>query len=160
MACDILSTKGAVFALWGVPTVEDMDRVAQAIREAARQAGEPVLYVTRVPVGQPPPSAPVRRHLEALLPEIEPLFSSYHVVMEGGGFNAAMKRAVLLGLFQLSRRRRTFFVHSHVSEIASHIEPRRLPAFQHMVAIAGARGLLQAEGPLPRRPTQSMPPLL
>jgi hypothetical protein len=147
MACEIISTRGAVFVLWGVPTIEDIDRVIATLRDAVRQVGEPVIYVTRVPVNQPAPSGDVRRHLDKLMPTLTQLFSSYHVVLEGDGFSAALKRAVLLGLFQLSWRRKTFFVHSVVGEIPSSLEKHRLAAFNQLVVAAKAQGLLDAEGP-------------
>jgi hypothetical protein len=54
---------------------------------------------------------------------------------------------VLLGLFQLSWRRKTFFVHSVVGEAPSVLDKRRLPAFNELVIAAKAQGLLDAEGP-------------
>lgn len=147
MACDIISTRGALFVLWGVPTIDDVDRVIVALREAVRVAGEPVIYVTRVPMTQPAPSAEVRRHLDGLMPTLTQLFSSYHVVLEGDGFAAAVKRAVLLGLFQLSWRRKTFFVHAVVGEIPNSLEKRRVAAFNQLVIAAKADGLLDAAGP-------------
>ncbi len=147
MVCDIISTRGAIFVLWGVPAVEDMDRVATALRDAVHESGAPVLYVTRVPVSQPAPSAEVRRHLDELMPTLLQLFSTYHVVLEGDGFGAALKRAVLLGLFQLSWRRKTFFVHSLVDEVPASLEEGRLPAFHQLLVAAKAQGLLDADGP-------------
>lgn len=147
MTCDIISTRGAVFALWGVPETSDVDRVEEALREATRVAGEPVIYVTRVPVNQPAPSAEVRRYLDTKMPVLTELVSTYHVVMEGVGFTAAMKRGVLLGLFQLSWRRKTFFVHSVVGEVPSVLDKRRVQVFNDLVRAAKAEGLLDAEGP-------------
>jgi hypothetical protein len=43
--------------------------------------------------------------------------STYHVVRDGGGFGAAMKRGILTGIFQLSSGRKTFFVHAIVAEV-------------------------------------------
>jgi hypothetical protein len=68
MACDLLSTRGALFVLWGVPAIEDMARIVQARRAGADEAGRPLIYVTRVPVAQPAPSAEVRKHLDRLVP--------------------------------------------------------------------------------------------
>lgn len=147
MACEIISTPGAIFVLWGIPTLDDVDQVVEALHEAVHEAGEPVIYVTRVPVNQPAPSAEVRRQLDKLMPTLTQLFSTYHVVLEGAGFGAAVKRAVLLGLFQLSWRRKTFFVHSLIEEIPVSLEKRRVPAFKQLVAAAKARGALDADGP-------------
>jgi hypothetical protein len=35
MACEIVSTRGALFALWGKPTPSDMNRVRAALQIAA-----------------------------------------------------------------------------------------------------------------------------
>ena len=148
MACDIISTRGALFVLWGVPTNEDMDRIVNSLRAAVEQTGERIMYVTRVPVDQPPPSAEVRRYLDGLMPAFVELVSGYHVVMEGAGFAAAVKRAVLLGLFQLTWRRKTFFVHSSVDEIRGSLEPKLRPAMQALLDLAKSRGLLDAAGPI------------
>jgi len=65
MACDIVTCRGAVFVLWGMPTTEDKDPIILALRAAVEQAGEPVVFVTRVPVDQPAPSMEVRRYVAA-----------------------------------------------------------------------------------------------
>lgn len=117
MACEVIACDGAVFAQWGVPAVEDVDKVIMAVRGAAAKAGHPVIYVTRVPAQAPPPDAKVRQRLDALMPELVDLCSAYHVILEGDGFFAAMKRAVLLGIFQIRWRRGMFFVHSTVAEL-------------------------------------------
>src|SRR5688572_28320968 len=92
MACEIVSTSGGVFALWGLPTRDDVDLVVGALREAATACGHPVVYVTRVPPSAPVPDRDTRHHLEAIMPTVAPCFSSYHVVLEGVGFAAALKR--------------------------------------------------------------------
>jgi hypothetical protein len=37
MACNIISTRGAVFVLWGVPTLEDLELVVIALKKAVDQ---------------------------------------------------------------------------------------------------------------------------
>ncbi len=140
----MISTEGAVFAQWGVPTIEDMDRVARALREAATKAGRPVIYITRVPAQAPPPDAKVRQHLDTLMPEIVEACSSYHVVMEGDGFFAAMKRAVLLGIFQIRWRRGVFFVHSTMAELREETALADRTAVASVLASAERAGLLSS----------------
>jgi len=68
--------------------------------------------------------------------------SSYHVVLEGDGFAAAMKRGVLTGLFQLSWRRKTFFVHAKASEVAGHVALEQRATLARLLEAARIRGLL------------------
>ena len=142
VACDLISSDGAVFAQWGVPTIEDMDRVADALREAAAKARRPVIYIARVPAQAPPPDAKVRSHLDSLMPEIVEKCSAYHVVMEGDGFFAAMKRAVLLGIFQVRWRRGVFFVHSSIAELLREIAATDRETVSSVLDSAQRAGLL------------------
>jgi len=147
MALDIISIRGAVFTLWGVPAKEDMDRIVDALEAAVRECGHPVIYVTRVPVNQPPPSSEVRGYLDELMPTITAAVSSYHVVLEGVGFAAALKRGVLTGLFQLSWRRKTFFVHSVVGEVPLGLERSLANTAYQLIEVAKVKGMLDADGP-------------
>jgi hypothetical protein len=147
MACEIISTNGALFALWGKPTPEDMDRVRAALQVAASECGHPVVYITRVPVNAPPPDAAARARLDKVMPGIVEVCSSYHVVLEGDGFGAAVKRGILTGLFQLSWRRKTFFVHATVNEVAHHVRPELKRVVAAMLELAAKRGLLTGEAP-------------
>src|SRR6187431_44127 len=128
MTCDLISTQGAVFAVWGTPEIADMDRVVIEAEAAAKSCGHPVVYVTRVPVDAPAPDAQVRAHLERLMPTLLKSCSTYHVVLDGDGFGAAMKRGILTGMFQLTWRRKTFFVHAKVPEVASSVPLDKRPA--------------------------------
>jgi len=152
MACEVFSIPGAVFALWGKPTVADLERVWNALQAATDACGHPVLYVTRIPVNSPPPDAAARVRLDAMMPRISQVCSSYHVVLEGEGFGAALKRGILLGLFQLCWRQKTFFVHATVEEVFDHLPPELRPVAHAIVQAARARGLLV--GP----PLVSVPP--
>ncbi|HYQ27047.1 MAG TPA: hypothetical protein VER04_07505 [Polyangiaceae bacterium] len=142
MACDLISTQGAVFAVWGTPEIADMDRVLTEVEAAAKSCGHPVVYVTRVPVNAPAPDAQVRAHLERMMPQLLSACSTYHVVLEGEGFGAAMKRGILTSTFQLTWRRKTFFVHAKVTEVASSVPLDRRPAVARLLDAAQRRGLL------------------
>ena len=153
MACELISVPGAVFALWGKPTVRDIERVWDALQSATQACGYPVLYVTRLPVNSPPPDAAARSRLDEMMPHIGDVCSSYHVVLEGEGFGAALKRGILLGLFQLCWRRKTFFVHAVVEEVFDQVPAAVRPAAEAIVQAARAKGLLV--GP----PLVSVPPV-
>lgn len=124
-----------------------MDRVWAALQAAAKQCGHPVVYVTRVPRNAPPPAGAARARLDELMPGIVSVCSSYHVVLEGDGFGAAIKRGILTGLFQLSWRRKTFFVHASVTEVARNVSPEQQRAVSALLELAAARGLLSGPAP-------------
>jgi hypothetical protein len=154
MPCEILSTQGALFALWGRPTPEDINRVRAALQVAADACGHPVVYITRVPMNAPPPDAAARARLDELMPGIVSVCSSYHVVLEGDGFGAAVKRGILTGMFQLSWRRKTFFVHATVAEVARNVGPEQQRAIAGLLELAAARGLLSGPAPDAMSPPQ------
>jgi hypothetical protein len=81
------------------------------------------------------------------MPRMASVCSSYHVVLEGDGFGAAVKRGILTGVFQLGWRRGTFFVHSTVAEVAHNVAPEHRQAVAALLALAAARGLLAGLGP-------------
>jgi hypothetical protein len=155
MACVVLSTPGAVFALWGRPTTPDLERVLLAVQTAAEQCGHAVVYVTRVPAESPPPDAAARTRLGELMPKLMKVCSTYHVVLEGDGFGAAVKRGILTGMFQLSWRRKTFFVHANVHEVARSVAPEEQRAVAALLKMAGAGGLLSCPAPDSLRATAS-----
>lgn len=142
MACEVITTPGAVFALWGEPEVADVEKVRSVIEAAAASCGHPIVYVTRVPVDAPAPNAQVRMKLDQMMPSLLKACSTYHVVLEGEGFAAAMKRGVLTGMFQLSWRRKTFFVHAKVTEVAGSVGLEQRPAVTKLLDAARSRGLL------------------
>jgi hypothetical protein len=157
MACEIISTRGALFALWGKPTPDDMDRVRAALQAAADACGHPVVYITRVPVNAPPPDAAARARLDELMPGIVSVCSSYHVVLEGDGFGAAVKRGILTGMFQLSWRRKTFFVHASVNDVARNVGLQEQRAVSTILALAASRGMLAGPAPDASSPSASAP---
>jgi hypothetical protein len=148
MAVAFTSEDGGLFCLWGRPTLADVNSVLQELRAAAAKAGGPVIYITRVPSDAPAPDAQVRSYLNSVMPTITTLCSSYHVVLEGSGFAAAMKRGVLISLFQISPRRNTFFVHASVDEVASKLPPERRATVRKLLQQVEKAGL--ADGPLPQ----------
>jgi len=142
MACEFISTLGGVFALWGEPKISDLERVKAAVEAAAASCGHPIVYVTRVPVEAPAPDAQFRARLEQAMPSFVKACATYHVVLEGDGFGAAMKRGILTGMFQLSWRRKTFFVHAQVAEVASSVALEQRAVVTRLLDAADVRGLL------------------
>jgi hypothetical protein len=128
--------------------------VSAAVQAAADACGHSVVYITRVPVNAPPPDAASRARLDKLMPGIVAVCSSYHVVLEGDGFGAAIKRGILTGLFQLGWRRKTFFVHASVNEVARNVESTQQRAVHAMLELAATRGLLSGAAPDSLSPTQ------
>jgi hypothetical protein len=155
VACEIISTRGAVFVLWGRPTPGDLDRVRAALQAAAEACGYPVVYVTRVPINAPPPDAATRARLSQLMPGILSVCSSYNVVLEGEGFGAAVKRGILTGMFQLSWRRKTFFVCATVNEVLRNVDPEQHRAVAAILELAATRGLLSGLAPDSLSPPRS-----
>lgn len=145
MAVATVAVEGGLFAVWGKPTVRDVDRVAQEMREGVAMAGHPILYVTRVPEYAPAPDPDVRRYLNSQMGLAGELCSTYHVVLEGSGFTAAMKRAVLVALFQVAGKRRTFFVHSLPEEIYGVVRGDDLSVARQLLKQAKWRRLLDGD---------------
>ena len=75
------------------------------------------------------------------MPRVMQSFSTYHVVLEGNGFLAAMKRGILTSLFQLGLRGNSFFVHSSVREIEPRVDRRLRPYVAAVVELADRRGM-------------------
>ncbi len=146
MTCEIVNCRGGVFAVWGTPSAEDMDRVLVELTEAAKNNGGKAVYITRVPVGAPPPDGEARARFNAVLPKLMALVHSYHVVMEGSGFVAAFKRATLTTLLQPFWRRKVFYVHATCQEALTQMDASFQPIGQHLLRLAESRGL--TEGPL------------
>src|SRR5689334_22648335 len=100
MACQLVTSDGALFALWGKPTREDLDLVINRVEQMSRTSGRPIVFIARIPVDAPPPDAEVRRRLDELMPRMRSACSAYHVLLEGVGFVSAVKRSILAGLMQ------------------------------------------------------------
>lgn len=153
MACKIISSEGAVFALWGRPTLADVDEVLRQLQSAAKAAGRPVVYITRVPVDAPPPEAEVRQRLNEAMPAIRAACASYHVILEGGGFISAMKRAILASFMQFGWQRDTFFIHAYAKQVMIKAPRACREDAERILYVAEQQGLLS--GPAPDEPRPS-----
>jgi len=147
MACEIVSTAGGLFVLWGKPTKADFDRILARIEGLAAAKGKPVIFITRVPMAAPPPEGDTRNYLNSMMPRFIRVCSSYHVVLEGTGFVSAVKRAILAGLLQVGWRNGTFFVHENEKGIFAKVERTLRPDAEAILALAEANGLLTAPPP-------------
>jgi hypothetical protein len=147
MACEFITGDGIVFNVWGKPAKSDFDQLLNHLRSSSEKVSGPVVYVSRVPVDAPAPDAQVRGYLNSLMPAMTPLFSSCHIVLEGVGFAAAMKRGVLVSLFQIGRQRNMFFVHANVSEVVWKVPVEQQAAVNRTIRRAEASGLLSCRPP-------------
>jgi hypothetical protein len=147
MACEIVSSDGGVFVLWGKPTKEDLDRVLERVQQTAAAAGHRIVFVARVPERAPAPDDEVRAYLKSIMARFFEDCSSYHAVLEGGGFVSAAKRAILIGLMQLGSRGSNFFVHGHVDGVLAKTDPSSRLQAQSLLSLAAGLGLLTAPPP-------------
>ncbi len=147
MACRVVRTRGAVFALWGKPVAADMDRVLAEFRAAAEETQGPVVYITRVPADAPPPEPDVRQHLASLLPLFLNRCSSYHVILEGSGFFAALKRGALTNIIQPFWKKRVFFVHAEASQVLEKVRDEEHRDAARVLQMAQTRGYLSCPAP-------------
>lgn len=142
MTCDIVRIRGGVFSLWGTPELSDVALLMREVAQAREESGGPILYLTRVPEAAPAPERDVRLEIDRNLPALIASCSSYHVVLEGDGFVVAFKRGVLTSMLQPFWRKRTFFVHASCVAVRGSLAPAELPAYEELLRVAGARGLL------------------
>jgi hypothetical protein len=148
MACQIITCDGAVFALWGKPTKDDLELVCNEVKQMAAKMGRPIIYLTRVPVDSPAPDPDVRQRLNELMPEFQRACSSYHVVLEGVGFVSSLKRTILASLMQVGWRRGAFHVHAFAKQVVFSVTREARPDAEAIVALAEREGLLSAPGPI------------
>lgn len=147
MACEIISCEGAVFVLWGKPTVADIQRVVDRVELIAEKSARQVVYITRVPRDAPAPDPIVRKALEGAMPRLMQLCAHYSVVLEGDGFVSAMKRGVLTGLLLLGWRRENFRVWASSREIVPQIAKNLRHDAEHVLYLAASKGLLTCGSP-------------
>ena len=148
MACEFLSGDGVLLAVWGKPSRVDVNRVLEQLESSVEQSGRPVVYITRIPVDAPTPDSNVRQYINAAMPKATSMCSTYHVVLEGTGFMAALKRGVLVSLFQIGNKRGMFFVHADADEVTRSIPTERQLTVRALLIRADARGLLRGRTPV------------
>jgi hypothetical protein len=150
MTCEIVGTERALFVAWGTPHLEDIDRVIEHLRSRAGTSTESVFYVTRVPQNAPAPEEEVRKQLNKRLPNMIHYCASYHVILEGDGFASAIKRGVLLSLFQLTQKRGIFYVHANLDAFRQSVPSAWRNEINRLLALAAARKLVDGVIPSER----------
>lgn len=160
MACEIISSSEAVFSVWGQPTKEDIDRVDQEMKRVAALAGRPIVYVTRVPTDAPAPDDDVRKYLSANMAAMVQSCSSYHVILEGTGFVAAIKRGALTRILQPIWKKKVFYVHAGPSELLEALSGDERAAAEEVLRLAQRRGYMTCPAPTGERarPAQAARP--
>jgi hypothetical protein len=88
----------------------------QQVRTAKSVSNGPLVYVGIVPSGDALPDLPLRAELVLQLKELTELCACVHLVLEGGGFGAAAKRAVATGMFLLTGRHGRVTAHASIHE--------------------------------------------
>jgi hypothetical protein len=147
MACEIISCEGAVFVLWGKPTVDDVERVMNRLELIAEKSDRKIVYLTRVPVDAPPPDPVVRKALESVMPRAVQLCSFYSIILEGQGFVSAVKRGVLTGLLMLGWQRENFRVCASPAEVLPQSNRKVREDVERIHYLAESKGLLTCSAP-------------
>ena len=143
MTCEIVGTERALFVTWGTPQIEDFERIVEQVRLHSGGNKASVFYVTRVPCEAPAPDGEVRHQLNRRLPTIVEYCMSYHVILEGDGFAAAMKRGVLLSLFQLTQKRGMFYVHATLDAFKKKVPVEWRDEVNRLLVLAAHRDMLE-----------------
>jgi len=147
MACEIVGTDRTLFVAWGTPQIVDLERALEQLRLRAELTKGLIFYVTRVPSEAPAPEPEVRRHISQRLATVVEHCSQYHVILEGDGFASAVKRGVLLSLFQFTQKRGMFHVHATVQSFRRVIPLEWRAEVTSLLDLAEKRELL--EGVIP-----------
>lgn len=147
MACRIIDSSGAVFAVWGRPTREDVDRVYGELQRVAARAGRSVVYIARIPTDAPAPDEQVRKYLSANIATMLQACGSYHVIMEGSGFMAAIKRGALTSLLRPIWKKKMFHVHATANEVRSALSGDERAWADEVLILADRRGYLDCPAP-------------
>jgi hypothetical protein len=153
VACEIIHSSEAVFVVWGQPTREDIIRVSREVAQTAARSGHPIVYLTRVPVDAPAPDAELRKFINGQMPTLIESCSSYHVIMEGSGFVAAVKRGVLTSMLRPIWKKKLFFVHARAEGVTRTLFGAERSAAEELLDRARRLGLLTCTAPasaLPR----------
>jgi hypothetical protein len=153
MACRLIGTDRALLVVWGVPEPSDVDLIAEQIEMRLKLTGKPIFYVTRLPIESPVPSPEIRAHLSRCVLPFSSSCQQYHVIIEGDGFVAASKRAVLMSFSGLRAKCGVFFVHGSVQEFERRVSPEWRADVTRLLHLAEQRGLLA--GPMPAEPIVS-----
>jgi hypothetical protein len=109
---------GNVFIVrWlSVPASGENRAVLQALREATRQLGAPVVFVNMIPEGVDLPSAEARADMQAITPQLLECTGAIQLVIGGEGVMRTMLRSLVRAMTVAGRRGNKVAVHSSLAE--------------------------------------------
>lgn len=142
MSVEAIVRPGVVFAVWGRPTLADVDAIERLLAETASSSGGKVVYVARIPSSAPAPDSVVLRYMVSRLGGFKQHCSAYHGIIEGTGFGVAIKRGVITTLLQLSQTRSAIFVHAGVDSVIEAVTKQGLVHVRSVLEEARRRGML------------------
>jgi hypothetical protein len=93
---------------------EDISAIQDFVAAAYRTAGRPICYFVVVGAEVAPPTQEVRRLVGESLTFLNNMCESIHIVLEGKGAIAALKRMVVVGVMLISQTGRKTTVHDDV----------------------------------------------
>ena len=142
MPVETIVRPGVVFAVWGRPTVADVDKVERLIAKTASSSpGGKVVYVARIPANAPPPDTALVRYLLSRLGVFKEHCSAYHAIIEGSGFGVAIKRGIITTLLQFSQTRDMVFVHAQVDSVLKAVTKQGLQMVCSVLEEARQKGM-------------------
>ncbi len=122
MASEIVRTGRVMFVLWGTPERGDFETIAAQAR-ALHDARGPFVFITRVPAGAAAPPDGIRKEVSRCMSLLFERCASYHGILEGSGFTASAKRAVVATLLLMTPHRGKLHIHPKVEDVASAVPP-------------------------------------
>jgi len=127
---------------WDEPVPSDVHRVVTEVGTASERLGQKLYFIAVTPANSKPPDEPTRRVFAANLPRLLERCESLHLIIEGTGFSSTVRRAVAAGLFLVSGKRKSMFVHDdiHAALEMTPYASRKL----EIVTLARSQGILQA----------------
>jgi hypothetical protein len=98
MSFRYFSHQSVAIVLWATPELADVEALIVYIRAERERRGVPVLYVSIVPHGAPPPATDVMKEMIRRFPDLNEHCEAIVQVFEGEGFASGFKRSVLTGM--------------------------------------------------------------
>ncbi len=142
MTCATGIVERVYLVRWEVPAAEDVQRILTEVANHHVRVGKKLYFVAVTTPESTAPDDATRRALGENLPKLLEWCESLHLVIEGKGFSATVRRAVAAGLFMVSGKRKSMFVHE---DIWAALEMTDYKARKYdIVALARSRGILAA----------------
>ncbi len=142
MASEIVRTGRVMFVLWGTPERGDFETIAAQARALHDARGPLRLHHAcargRGGASRRDPQGSVALHVAPL----RALRESYHGILEGIGFTASAKRAVVATLLLMTPHRGKLHIHSKVEDVASAVPPEFAFEVKAVLQTLEPKGLL------------------